>query len=63
MQKKYERLVELFVKPDLRDEIKSLKREQTYDEFLRLLIKKNIHDVGKHRLTTPKSHKSGGHIV
>jgi len=36
---KYQRLVDIFVKPDLRDEIRELKREQTYDEFLRDLIK------------------------
>jgi len=40
MKKNYERLVELFVKSDLRDEIKGLKREKTYDEFLRNLIRK-----------------------
>ena len=36
---KYSRLVEIFVKPDLRDEIRELKRGRTYDEFLRILIK------------------------
>ena len=41
MTQNYERLVEVFVKADLRDEIKSLKKELTYDQFLRNLIKKN----------------------
>jgi len=36
---KYSRLVEIFVKPDLRDEIRELKQGRTYDEFLRILIK------------------------
>jgi len=43
----YERLVDLFVKPDLRDEIKSLKKEQTYDQFLRELIE-NYKNSGSH---------------
>jgi len=38
---KYERLVEIFVKSDLRDEIRELKQRQTYDKFLRNLIEKN----------------------
>ena len=41
MPDNYTRLVDLFVKPDLRDEIKILKKELTYDQFLRELIKKN----------------------
>jgi len=41
MKKTYVRLVELFVKSDLRDEIKQLKKHQTYDQFIRDLIKKN----------------------
>lgn len=36
---KYLRMVEIFVKPDLRDEIRQMKKELTYDEFLRELIK------------------------
>ena len=38
MYVKYERLVEIFVKSDLRDEIRELKQGQTYDEYLRVLI-------------------------
>jgi len=37
---KYQRLVEIYVKPDLRDRIKILKAGQTSDEFLRDLILK-----------------------
>ena len=37
---KYQRLVELYVKPDLRDKIKILKGGQTSDEFLRDLVLK-----------------------
>lgn len=48
---KYLRLVELYVKPDLRDEIKILKGGQTSDEFLRDLIfereKKDFHKSRK----------------
>ena len=36
---KYERLVEIYVHNDLRHEIKTLKKDLTYDEFLRNLIK------------------------
>ena len=45
MSNEYVRLVHLFVKPDLRDEIKIIKKEKTYDEFLRNLIKKNDSSV------------------
>lgn len=31
-------MVEIYVKPDLRDEIKSLKQGLTYDQYLRNLI-------------------------
>jgi hypothetical protein len=44
MAQDYSRLVDLFVKPDLRDEIKFLKREQTYDQFLRNLIIQFVED-------------------
>ena len=36
---KYQRMVEIYVKPDLRDKIKSLKGGKTSDEFLRELLK------------------------
>ena len=36
---KYLRMVEIYVKPDLRDKIRELKRELTYNEFLEKLIK------------------------
>ena len=45
MSNEYVRLVHLFVKPDLRDEIKIIKKEKTYDEFLRNLIIKNDSSV------------------
>jgi len=33
-------MVEIYVKPELRDKIKKLKREATYHEFLENLIEK-----------------------
>lgn len=56
MKKTYERLVELFVKSDLRDEIKQLKQGQTYDEFLRDLIKKSSSEPNR---TKPQTTKKG----
>jgi hypothetical protein len=44
-----ERLVELFVKSDLRDLIKSLKKDKTYDEFLRDLISQGGLDLESQR--------------
>ena len=52
---KYERLVEIFVKPDLRDEIRELKQGKTYDEFLRILVKNGNPVPQKH-----KAQASGG---
>ena len=42
MTQNYIRMVEIFVKADLRDEIRTLKEVDglTYDQFLRNLIKK-----------------------
>jgi len=56
MKENYVRLVELFVKSDLRDEIKGLKREKTYDEYLRDLIKKNS-SPGKRTKNNPIAKK------
>ena len=44
MTQNYERMVEIFVKADLRDEIRTLKKVGglTYDQFLRNLIKKDL---------------------
>ena len=39
MVQNYDRLVNVFVRPDLRDAIRALKQEKTYDQFLRNLIK------------------------
>ena len=52
MTQNYTRLVEVFVKPDLRDKIKLLKREQTYDEYLRVLIEKKEGPTNKDPRTT-----------
>lgn len=38
MTKTYDRLVEVFVKSDLRDRIRTLKKEKTYDEYLRGIV-------------------------
>lgn len=54
---KYQRMVEVYVYPDLRDEIKRLKQGQTYDQFLRDLIKKESGSFPKRtdsRLSTKK---------
>lgn len=37
----YERLVEIYVKPELRDKIRVLKEGLTYDQFLTKLLEKN----------------------
>lgn len=37
---KYQRLVEIYVKPELRAEIKKLKNNLTYDQYLEGLIQK-----------------------
>ena len=55
MSNEYTRLVHLFVKPDLRDEIKIIKKEKTYDEFLRNLIKKNVSESKDQVSDTNKS--------
>lgn len=50
-------MVEVYVYPDLRDEIKRLKQGQTYDQFLRDLIKKESGSFPKRtdsRLSTKK---------
>ena len=49
---KYQRLVEIYVKPDLRDKIKILKGGLTSDEFLRDLL-------GKKEKSTPKTAQGG----
>lgn len=48
---KHERLVELFVKPDLRDLIKELKKNKTYDQFLRELISQGGLDLERCTVT------------
>lgn len=55
MAQDYSRLVDLFVKPDLRDEIKFLKREQTYDRFLRNLIIQFVEDKQKSEGKIPQT--------
>jgi len=51
---KYQRLVEIYVKPDLRDKIKILKGGKTSDEFLRYLIEKR--EFGPMQEAKPESH-------
>jgi len=48
-----ERLVELPVKSDLRDIIKSLKKDKTYDEFLRELISQGVSDLEREKESQP----------
>ena len=57
MTQNYIRMVEIFVKADLRDEIRTLKEVDglTYDQFLRNLIKKNGFEADP--TSNPKSPK------
>lgn len=61
MVQNYNRLVNVFVRPDLRDEIRLLKRKKTYDEFLRNLIKKHkFEDLSlASNLRKSQTHKAG----
>lgn len=52
-----ERLVMIAVTKDLRDEIKASKREKTYDQFLRILIKKG--NPASEKDTEPASARVG----
>ena len=61
---KYQRLIEIYVKPDLHEKIIKLKGSKTSDQFLRELLEKNSGrrllaqpptDMGKQRPPTRRS--------